>query len=462
MLEFRTRQSKRTSWTAFALRAFAVLGIVILGTNCSAAEPSPNVGKRPWATILGVTTTREPSDATLLGPLEDDPPAANNLPSGPVLLKPIPIQDDEPAIAPTPTRTLPSAPQPRTTTRKIGSHSAQSQNSEPRLIAPPMPGPVAAQSVALSAARYWIASTRCCTQKAHKCGIACRFVCHRATDNCQLQPACLEEMLGSLIPGVPTCLFVHGSYTRIEDVAEDAELTFRWVRCASPQAPLNFIYFTWPSEGQCTLLPGNPFLTPAPCVDMAILGRRSELNGFYLADLVGALPLQSPVCLLGHSLGTRTIASALHLLGGGTVRDQARWNPVDSGQRIRAVFAGAAIEHDWLNPGDRYGCALRRTECLLNLRNKKDIALFLFPLRHPFSSRALARAGFTRKDRCKLGEHNGQVSELDVTPWLKHHHSWPEYIRRPEVAAAIAPYVYFEQYGGEVVPLAEPVSEYAP
>ena len=125
------------------------------------------------------------------------------------------------------------------------------------------------------------------------------------------------------------------------------------------------------------------------------------------------------------------------------------------------MLAGAAIEHDWLNPGDRYGCALRRTECLLNLKNKKDIALLLFPLRHPFSSRALARAGFTRKDRCKLGEHNGQVTELDVTPWLKHHHSWPEYIRRPEVAAAIAPYVYFEQYG-PTLPSVETTSEYAP
>lgn len=121
--------------------------------------------------------------------------------------------------------------------------------------------------------------------------------------------------------------------------------------------PLNFIYFTWPSEGPFSLVPNNPFSTAIPCLDFGVLGRRAELNGFYLADLIGSLPGPTTVSLIGHSLGARTIATGLHLLGGGTVHGKARWNPADCGHRIRVVLAAAAIEHDWLNPGDRYGCA---------------------------------------------------------------------------------------------------------
>jgi hypothetical protein len=253
----------------------------------------------------------------------------------------------------------------------------------------------------------------------------------------------LEELLGSLIPGAPVCIFAHGAFTRWQDVWQDADQTYQWLRGPCPQVPLNFIYFTWPSEGICSLASDNAFTSPVPGVDFFILGRRAERNGFYLADLIGALPPNSPVSLLGHSQGTRTISSALHLLAGGTVQKQARWNPADCGHRIRVVFAAAAIDHDWLNQGERYCGALDRAECLLNLRNDRDLALALYPLRHPFSARSLARAGFTRRDRRHMGEHECQVGEINVTPLIGHHHSWPQYLCRPEIATAIAPYIYF-------------------
>jgi len=272
-------------------------------------------------------------------------------------------------------------------------------------------------------------------------------VCHAVTDNCEIQPVGMEELLRTLMPGAPVCIFVHGSFTRMQDVWEDAEYSYRWLRSPCPQVPLNFIYFTWPSEGTFTLFPDNAFSTPLLCVDFAILGRRAEVNGFYLADLIGELPPNTPVSLIGHSHGARAIASSLHLLGGGTVQQQGRWNPADSGNRIRVVMAAAAIDHDWLNPDERYGCALNRAECLLSLRNECDFALALYPLRRPFSSRSLARAGFTRKDQRELGGHVAQVSELDVTPLIGRRHDWPSYVRRAEIAAAIRPYVFFESVG---------------
>lgn len=320
----------------------------------------------------------------------------------------------------------------------------------PKVAVPPtveLQAPIAAPNLAV---KYWIVSTRCCRQSYHKCGLSCRFTCHAVTQDCQYVPVCLEQLIAGQIPGAPTCVLAHGSFTRMEDVWQDSECTYCWLRGACPQVPLNFIYFTWPSEGPFALVPNNPLSTAIPCLDFGVLGSRAELNGFYLADLIGSLPGPTTVSLIGHSLGARTVASSLHLLGGGTVHGQTRGNLADCGHRIRVVLAAAAIEHDWLNPDDRYGCALNRVECLLNLSNECDYALALYPLRKPFSSRALARTGFTSKDQRKLGDRLVHVSELDVAPVIGKGHSWPNYCRQPGIAAAVSPYVYFEAAQGVV------------
>ena len=403
----------------------------LLGTEPIAVENEV----RPTAVILDIT---EGPELRLLGPLESDAPES---------------LADEPQADQLAPLTLKRQPAPMVPVEEVP-HNSRPKSSN-RVMVPKLAVPEAVVSSGVivplpttgPSVKHWVVSTRCCQQQTHRCGIACRFTCHAVTDDCQIHPVEIETLLSSLIPRAPVCIFAHGSFTSWEDVWEDADQTSRWLRSPCPQAPLNFIYFTWPSEGIFAMATNNALTTPVPNVDFAILGRRAEVNGFYLADLIGALPPESPVSLMGHSLGTRAIASGLHLLGGGTVQKQARWNSADCGNRIRVVLAAAAIDHDWLNPNERYGCALERAECLLNLRNERDLALSLYPLRRPFSSRSLARAGFTRKDQRRLDEHVCQVSELDVTPQLGKYHSWPYYVRCSEIAAAIAPYVYFESMG---------------
>ena len=356
---------------------------------------------------------------------EEEPAPRRNLKRTPVEL--LPLEEELPG------QSIPVRPQ---SSLKIIPHLEALPSEEPTAPnAAPLAGP---------AVKYWIVSSRCCPQKQHKCAANCRFVCHAITADCQSVPVEYEQMLASQIPGAPTCVLVHGSFTRMQDVWPDAECTYNWLRNACPQTPINFIYYTWPSEGPFAILPHNYLTTLVPNLDFGILGHRAELNGFYVADLIGALPPTTTVSLIGHSLGARAVVSSLHLLGGGTVRGKARWNPTDGGHRIRVVLAAAAIEHDWLNPGDRFGCALNRAECLLNLRNECDLALALYPLRRPFSSRALARTGFTSKDQRQLGERLVQVSEVDVTPLIGKAHGWPSYCRQPSIANVIAPYVFFE------------------
>lgn len=464
-------QSRISVWVACFCVALASLVYLprLLGAD---PAPWPRRPDRPRAVLLGIKPLSEdlilkevstPAELQALIPFEAEPPrevvapeaaklpklAADagseeeELPQKP-LLKLIPIEqapqeEDLPGQA---------APARSTSSLKLAPQIEALPAENPTL---PLNPPTIAAPLAGSAVKYWIVSSRCCRQKQHQCGVNCRFVCHAITEDCQCLPVEYEQLMASQIPGAPTCVLVHGSFTRMQDVWPDAECTYNWLRNSGPPVPLNLIYYTWPSEGPFAVLPHNYLTTPVPNLDFGILGHRAELNGFYVADLIGALPPTTTISLIGHSLGARTAVSAMHLLGGGKVRGQGRCHPVDGGHRIRVVLAAAAIEHDWLNPGERFGCALGRAECLLNLRNECDLALALFPLRRPFSSRALARAGFTTKDQRKLGERLVQVSELDVTPLIGQGHSWSNYCRQPSIASAITPYVFFEAAENTVV-----------
>ena len=180
-----------------------------------------------------------------------------------------------------------------------------------------------------------------------------------------------------------------------------------------------------------------------PQIDIAVLGRQSGLNGIYLARLIESLPSGTPLSLIGHSHGARTVSAALHLLGGGDVQGHQWVASPRLGRRIHVVLVAAAIDHQWLDPDGKYGRALSSAESILNLRNRRDAALGIYPLRRPFSHRALARCGWTHVDRRRLGEFGDRLRELDVTKLIGRGHFWIHYHAHPEIARAIAPNLFF-------------------
>ncbi len=278
---------------------------------------------------------------------------------------------------------------------------------------------------------YWIISLRCCPQK--KRGVMCSCCPQfyfRTPDDC-LHPSNHASFLASLIPRVPICLMVHGSYVKWQDVQIDAQQTFCWIRGAAPQLPLNYVYITWPSD---------PHFPP---FDIQALGRKSARNGFHLARIIQTIPCDHPISFIGHSHGARMTLSTLHLLGGGEVQGYALQCATGASHRFRVVMAAAAIDHDWMNPGERYGCALPITECVLSMRTRKDRALAIYPMRHPFCPASLGRKGFTRRDLRKMGSCACRVAEVDATPYVGNHHFWQFYNRHAALAQSTVPYVYF-------------------
>ena len=292
---------------------------------------------------------------------------------------------------------------------------------------------------------YWIASSWNCRQSApHACPCGDLQFSYRSCDG-QMQLLNRDAFNASLTPGVPVCFVVHGSFTDWNSIINDCGPLFSWIRNAAPSRAMHVVFYTWPSSGP---------LTYEPHIDVAVLGMRASFNGVYLGDLIARVPPGHPICVIGHSHGARMTAAALHLLGGGEVDGTHLTNFPPADQRIRAVLVAGALDHHWMDPGQRFGLALCRTECLMYLRNDHDIVLSFYPLRKVFSRRALGESGLTRRDHERLGYLNSKVVELDVTNMVQLGHVWNHYYTHPELASAMEPFVYFDDAPGYVPPAA--------
>jgi hypothetical protein len=305
----------------------------------------------------------------------------------------------------------------------------------------PHPAVAASTCQSICDEEHWIISARHCQQRCHGCAHDCTLGYVRSDWNGCATPSTDAEFRAWLKPGVPVCIMVHGSYVTADTVTDDSMNTFRWLRKAAPHLPLQVIFLTWPSEGFLTLNPAIATSSPIPGLDVALLGRRAEFNGIRLVKLIQLISPESPISLIGHSHGARIVTSGLNLLGGGELCGVRLCD--GPSHRIRTILAGAAIDHDWLCPGQRYERALDATECLLNLRVRQDWALLLYPLRRPFSSRALGSAGFTPGDIRRLGPRGSQVKNYDISELIGYRHIWPEFYQHPSLADSLVPWIYF-------------------
>lgn len=281
---------------------------------------------------------------------------------------------------------------------------------------------------------YWIVSSRCSIQNIHEaCHGPWRLDVYQRTPDRQLRPTNLASLSSQLIPGIPVLVFSHGSFVEWNSQCQQAHELYVRLR-QSCSAPLQVIFFTWPSEAHSQLT--MPF-------EVNIRGRQADFNGFYVTSLITQIPPDCPVCLMGHSHGARVILSAMHLAGGGAIEGHLCPCALGS-RRFRVVLAAAAMDHHWLNPGELFGCALNRVECLLNFRNRHDLPLALYPMSHIFARRALARSGITQRDAYEMGWNSVKIRQCDVTELVGHAHYWPYYYDQPGIVGAMVPYVYFQ------------------
>ncbi|MBD3675205.1 MAG: alpha/beta hydrolase [Planctomycetaceae bacterium] len=313
--------------------------------------------------------------------------------------------------------------------------------------------------------RFWIVSSRRASQKRDRIGCGPLDVwtadCSQCFSNCSPRhisiptvrsPLGEKEFQHALTPGVPVCIVIHGSYVEWDRADDYSWKAYRWLKQARPHEPLHVIAFSWPSDP----------LTFVPNIDFNVLGKRAALNAFYLARLLQQIPPESPVSFFAHSQGTRSVTALLHLLAGGTVQGYQLPAGTDRGHRIRVVLAAAAVDHDWLNPGNLYGRALCRTEAVLNLVNQHDWALGFYHLRSLNSKHAVGRSGFRHSDYQCMGPLAYRIHQMDVTREIGTGHNLQRYLSRNDLAAAIAPYHYFSNQQNTPARILAPPSDVQP
>lgn len=312
----------------------------------------------------------------------------------------------------------------------------------------PATGAVAEPPVCLSAcpfAGYWIVSTRRCPQSFKDGNPCCCLDYYHVGPDYAVRNVPAEVFYASLQPCVPLCVIVHGSLVGWEDIYNETPRVYWWLRNAAPHRPVQMVFFTWPSD--------NVPVGFCPQIEFGVIARQSEYNGFYLAQFVSQLPAQCPISLFGHSYGARLVAAALHLLGGGSVLGHSLGPTCGVPHRIRTVFAAAGIDHHWMNPGDRFGLALTQVESLMNVYNDKDLALHFYPMQRWFADEALGEEGFRPRDLRALGWQACKLWQLNATRLLGFGHAWMYYYARPQIAAAVVPWVYFDEPAPAPAPL---------
>ncbi|WP_166821870.1 lipase family protein [Thalassoroseus pseudoceratinae] len=282
---------------------------------------------------------------------------------------------------------------------------------------------------------YWVVSSRRCRQSGQPGCTAGEFGYVYSGPDGQKQVQDAAAFHASLQPDLPICVVVHGSFMEWAELYEIAPRIQRWIQSGQPLARAQFVFFTWPSEDR------NLNLGP---IDLAPRGVQASYNGIYLAHFLTQLPQQTPVSLVGHSHGTRVIGSALHMLGGGYVSRYRLAFPPQQ-RRIRTVFLAGAFDRHWLFPNGRFEAALPVMERMLNVVNRSDYSLQLYPLRRPFSDVAIGHVGLGTAGSAYLGPYRERYRDFDATRFLRATHGWDAYLREPEIAQVMANTVFFSE-----------------
>lgn len=171
-------------------------------------------------------------------------------------------------------------------------------------------------------------------------------------------------------PTRPLVVFVHGNrYDPADAKAQGLRLARRLADHGPGGASPRVVIFSWPSQKQGLLLK-----------DGRRKYERAYAEGHYLAWLLGQVPAQQPVALVGYSFGALVAAEALE--------DLARGSPAGSpwGERpgrTHLVFVAPALRCDAFAPRGPFRAALEGVDRFTLLVNSQDEALRFFPLLEP-------------------------------------------------------------------------------
>ncbi len=222
---------------------------------------------------------------------------------------------------------------------------------------------------------------------------------------------------------MPTLFYSHGNSLSHKFAMKSCWLIYSKLRCTP--GPKRLVFWSWPSE--------RVHKTEGVRVRKMIQKNLrtkytyAEYQGYYLATLVNQMSLSQRVMLAGHSYGGTVSASAMHYLGGGSLRGLTLAGGVAIERpNLRAAIIAGAFDNDMLFPGHRYGQAFVVGEKILVTRNINDRTLKRWPKTSWTGRRAIGVVGVNAN---LLGEYRHKLCQQTLSADVGTSHFMKPYIQ---------------------------------
>jgi hypothetical protein len=261
------------------------------------------------------------------------------------------------------------------------------------------------------APELWVVNTRC----APKCsnldaGFECITFKRYDSNCCRFVNETAESFLthDAAVP-LPTMIFSHGNTLKHKGAMKQCWEVYAKMRCCPGKKRL--VYWSWPAQ-RVYKMKGLKFKEMVQ-KNLRIKYVYSDYQGYYIAKLVQQMGLTQRVMIAGHSYGGIISASALHLLGGGSVKGLSLEGgaPVERANLRGGIISGA-FDFDMLDPGKHYGQAFVAAEKIYVTRNIKDSTLKNW---HKVSWRCCPAVGKLGVNANRLGENRHKLCQQTMT-----------------------------------------------
>lgn len=215
---------------------------------------------------------------------------------------------------------------------------------------------------------YWLVDARKAPVEGDlTCGIKKLRYWHFSS--CKWTEYCEADFLMAMDPSLPTMFFVHGYGLGAPAAA------FSTLRLANHISPSSrkFRVVTWAWGSRHNIL-------ESPWENIQDKSWKSEVQGFYLAHILGHICPDTQVALVGHSFGCRAVCAALQGLASGTICREPVTREHTNTHPYEAVLIAAGIESKALAPGNRYCKALSQVHRFSISTNCNDRVLNVLSL----------------------------------------------------------------------------------
>jgi hypothetical protein len=260
------------------------------------------------------------------------------------------------------------------------------------------------------APELWVFNTRCVP----KCSNLDEGFMHISIKRydprcCRFENATLESFLAEEA-SMPTMIWVHGNTLKHKGAMKQCWEVYAKMRCCPGKKRL--VYWSWPAQRVYKMTDGLRFKEMV-LKNLRIKYVYSDYQGYYVAKLVQRMSLSQRVMIAGHSYGAIISASALHFLGGGSLRGLVLEGgaPVER-PNLRGGMVGGAYDNDMLIPGYNYGQAFVAAEKIYITRNIKDSTLKNW---NDVSWRCMPALGSTGVNANRLGQYRHKLCQQTMT-----------------------------------------------